>query len=352
MPRDYDEEENEYQEGEEEEQPEEEPEESEDAPEEDQEERDAGEGQEDFWSYSTCSGNKKAVFIGINYTNGSAPLNGCHNDVSNLHTFVTENWGYADAEIKILLDDDENEETQPTRENIIAALNWLVEGASQNDALFLHYSGHGGNQEDTDGDEQDGTDETICPIDYEENGQIVDDELHEILVKPLPRGCRLTVIFDCCHSGSGLDLPYTYGTDGVIKVASGFGQSMAAIKAAMQAHNDGDSGALALAARHLSIAASGEADAAHELTKATRTSPADVVFLSGCKDIQTSADATIGGEATGALSHAFVKTLTENSEQSYKELLNNIREILQGEYSQKPQLSSSHPIDTSLTFII
>jgi hypothetical protein len=66
MPRDYDEEENEYQEENEEEQPEEEPEESEEAPEEEQEERDAGEGQEDLWSYSTCSGTKKAVFVRIN----------------------------------------------------------------------------------------------------------------------------------------------------------------------------------------------------------------------------------------------------------------------------------------------
>jgi hypothetical protein len=48
----------------------------------------------------------------------------------------------------------------------------------------------------------------------------------------------------------------------------------------MQAHSEGDANALALAARHLSLAATGEADAAHELTKATKTSPADVVSFS------------------------------------------------------------------------
>lgn len=36
--------------------------------------------------------------------------------------------------------------------------------------------------------------------------------MHDILVKPLPPGCRLTAIFDCCHSGSVLDLPYEYVT--------------------------------------------------------------------------------------------------------------------------------------------
>ena len=34
--------------------------------------------------------------------------------------------------------------------------------------------------------------------------------MHDIMVKKLPAGCRLTAIFDCCHSGSALSLPYEY----------------------------------------------------------------------------------------------------------------------------------------------
>ena len=37
------------------------------------------------------------------------------------------------------------------------------------------------------------------------------------MVRPLPAGCRLTAIFDSCHSGSALDLPYIYSTEGKIK---------------------------------------------------------------------------------------------------------------------------------------
>jgi hypothetical protein len=40
---------------------------------------------------------------------------------------------------------------------------------------------------------------------------------HAILVRTLPPGCRLTAIFDSCHSGSCLDLPYIYSTEGKIK---------------------------------------------------------------------------------------------------------------------------------------
>lgn len=34
------------------------------------------------------------------------------------------------------------------------------------------------------------------------------------MVRPLPPGVRLTALFDSCHSGSVLDLPYVYSTDG------------------------------------------------------------------------------------------------------------------------------------------
>ena len=74
---------------------------------------------------------------------------------------------------------------------------WLVEGASAGDSLFFHYSGHGGIiylsmcvrrinnvffclflyflgrvEDDDEGEEKDGYDETVVPIDYKKSGQI------------------------------------------------------------------------------------------------------------------------------------------------------------------------------------
>ena len=73
-------------------------------------------------------------------------------------------------------------------------------------------SGHGGQTKDLDGDEADGYDEVIYPLDFQQAGHIVDDVwasssyniptnmsiqmMHDIMVKPLPPGCRLTAIFD------------------------------------------------------------------------------------------------------------------------------------------------------------
>lgn len=118
-------------------------------------------------------------------------------------------------ECRIMLDSPQvSHELQPTRQNMINQFKWLVSNAQPGDSFFLHYSGHGANQKDTDGDEKDGYDETLVPIDYAQNGMIIDDELNALLVKPLPKGCKLTAVFDCCHSGSVLDLPFTYSVDG------------------------------------------------------------------------------------------------------------------------------------------
>ena len=57
-------------------------------------------------------------------------------------------------------------------------------------------SGHGGQTKDRDGDEAYGHEETIYPVDFEQAGHIIDDEMHAIMVQPLPPGCRLTAIFD------------------------------------------------------------------------------------------------------------------------------------------------------------
>lgn len=69
-----------------------------------------------------------------------------------------------------------------------------LKDAKPGDKLVFFFSGHGGQAEDEDGDEEDGMDETICTADED---QIIDDDLHEMLVAHLPKGVNLFVIFDC-----------------------------------------------------------------------------------------------------------------------------------------------------------
>ena len=162
-------------------------------------------------------------------------------------------------------------------------------------------------------------------------------------VTPLKPGVRLTAIFDSCHSGSALDLPYVYSTQGVLKepnLAKEAGQGLLSI---VSSYARGDIGSMLTTGMGLikKVATGGKA---HEKNLRTKTSPADIIMWSGSKDSQTSADAKINGQSTGAMSWAFVTALKKNPHQSYLQLLNSIRDELSGKYSQKPQLSCSHPL--------
>ncbi|KNZ81863.1 Metacaspase-1 [Termitomyces sp. J132] len=304
-----------------------------------------------FFQYSQCTGKRKALCIGINYIGQQGQLRGCINDVHNIVNFLITNFGYKKDDIVVLTDDQNNPRAKPTKDNIISAMQWLVRNAAPNDSLFFHYSGHGGQTKDLDGDEADGYDEVIYPVDFQRNGHIVDDVLHEIMVKPLPAGCRLTSIFDSCHSGSVLDLPYIYSTEGKIKEPNLAAEAGQGLLSAVTSYARGDMSGVFQSAMGLVKTVTGNQEKVNKYARATRTSAADVISWSGCKDSQTSADTQEQGQATGAMSYAFIAVLRQNKQQSYQQLLVNIRDILKAKYDQKPQLSSSHPMDTNLLFI-
>ena len=115
---------------------------------------------------------------------------------------------------------------------MLAAMDWLV--SEPNTQCFLHYSGHGSQVPDPDGDRESGFDDTIVPVDFEKNGQLDSDLLHRHLVSRLHPSSNLFVVFDCCHSGSAIELPFVYRTDEdgnislVDNVKEGFSLVMAA----------------------------------------------------------------------------------------------------------------------------
>jgi len=147
--------------------------------------------------------------------------------------------------------------------------------------------GHGGQTEDENGDEEDGYDEVIYPVDFKTAGHIVDDEIHYHVVRPLQAGVRLTAIFDSCHSGSVLDLPYIYSTKGVLKEPNLAKEAGQGLLEAVGHYARGDVGSALGSVFKLAQSAI-QGNKAYEHTKRTKTSPADVVMWSGSKDDQTS----------------------------------------------------------------
>ncbi|KAG6094150.1 hypothetical protein E4U30_003613 [Claviceps sp. LM220 group G6] len=303
------------------------------------------------FQYSNCTGNRKALLIGINYFGQKGELRGCINDVKNVSNFLITKHGYKREDMVILTDDQPNPVMRPTKDNMLRAMGWLVKDARPNDSLFFHYSGHGGQTEDVDGDEDDGYDEVIYPVDHTQVGHIVDDEIHFRLVRPLQPGVRLTAIFDSCHSATAMDLPYVYSTKGVLKEPNLAKEAGQGLLNALGSYARGDIAGMASTVFGFAKTAF-KGDDAYRKTKDTKTSPADVIMWSGSKDNQTSADATIANQATGAMSWAFITALQQNPQQSYVQLLNSIRDVLASKYTQKPQLSCSHPLDTNLLFVM
>ncbi|KAJ9469328.1 Metacaspase-1 [Diplonema papillatum] len=167
------------------------------------------------------SGYKKSVLVGINYVeHSSGRLSGCINDVVSMKNFIASEGFVEDPSCMRILVDDHNDPIvhehirlrveHPSRAGIMDAISWLVDGAQPGDVLFFHYSGHGGQQADSTGDEKDGQDETLIPEDYRSAGVITDDELLKELVLTVPCGVRLVCVMDCCHSGTILDLPFLF----------------------------------------------------------------------------------------------------------------------------------------------
>ncbi|CAN1272169.1 AMC1 [Linum perenne] len=153
-------------------------------------------------------GRRKAVICGISYRYSRHELKGCINDAKCMRHLLINKFHFPPDSILMLTEEETDPYRIPTKHNMRMALYWLVQGCQPGDSLLFHYSGHGSRQRNYNGDEVDGYDETLCPLDFETQGMIVDDEINATIVRPLPHGVKLHAIIDACHSGTVLDLSY------------------------------------------------------------------------------------------------------------------------------------------------
>jgi hypothetical protein len=154
----------------------------------------------------------KALLIGLNYEHvlNENVLEGCINDVQNV-SILLRKFGFAKENIIMITDENLDNAHQVTWTGIILELTKLCIASWKDDldVVVFHYSGHGRQVKDWDGNEVDGLDEGLVPIDFKKYGIISDDVLNAIFREFNPK-TRILCIFDCCHSGSILDLPYSY----------------------------------------------------------------------------------------------------------------------------------------------
>ncbi len=124
-------------------------------------------------------------------------------DVRLLKLVLIRKFGFKPENVKIL-----STPRETTKASIINAFrSHLITQTNPGDVIFFHYSGHGQKIPDDNGDELDGYDESIVPIDYisktDESHNIRDDEIGGLLEElAQKRPMNVTVTFDSCFSGT------------------------------------------------------------------------------------------------------------------------------------------------------
>lgn len=240
---------------------------------------------------------RTAFLVGINYTGTINELYGCINDTKNIEDLLKNKYNFTNV---TLLNDETAE--KPTKQNILKGLQTLLSNTESGDTAFFMFSGHGTGTADFNGDETDGQDELIVPIDAVSlNTCILDDELNKLIRNTLKPGAKLVALFDCCFSGTMLDLRYTYGYP--------------------------------------------------DNTNESETA-GDVYMISGCTDQQFSADtvAQINGRtmASGAMTCAFLSMINETALMG--DLVTKMQTFLKDNgYPQRPLLSSGKAVDYGKT---
>jgi len=219
--------------------------------------------------------------------------------------------------MKLLLD------RQATRRAIVDGLHWLA--AIGPEIAYFFYSGHGTRVRDLDGDEkrqQSGTtfDQAIVPVDYERRGLILDDELGEVYAL-FPEKTRIVVHFDSCYSAKSDRGAFSFFSDSYDKYWRGRRSRALAPsqipKTAIAATYGREKGLLP---------------------------KRKVLLISGCRDFETSADASFPREGyRGAMTYYIERAIIElGHAATYRQVVESARKKLAMDaFPQVPQLDGT-----------
>ena len=162
-------------------------------------------------AFSAQCQTKRAFLVGISeYTNLTQPSDDVWSNIHGVNDvdLLSKTLKKQDFYIKRITD------KEATAHRIRKELPRFISNCQPGDIVYFHFSCHGQPVEDINGDEDDGWDEALVPVDaqkvyrkgnYAGENHIIDDELNEYLrsirVKVGVKGFVFVVI-DACHAGS------------------------------------------------------------------------------------------------------------------------------------------------------
>jgi hypothetical protein len=296
---------------------------------------------------SDCTGRRKALLIGIESSGIES------SEIQKTFAILLEDYGYKKENIIML-------SSQPKKRDILSAMAWLVKDAQTNDCLFFQYSGDGhpkfeatgrhlltetgpaGQSLNLDTHGRPTLDDVIYPIDSKIAGHITNYEIFQVMVQPLKPGVRLTAIFDGFYDTSPLKLPYIYTSQTVLAEAD---FSTKASQGVVARFSSNARRILRAMSSSTSLQAPKLPDSdIQDLSRVTKTSPADVVVFHAARHSDADAvDATKWSTAS-ALFHVY----SPNRYDSYEDLLSWIDTQVPFKSTIHPRISCCHPLGTCI----
>lgn len=161
----------------------------------------------DGWKRRAVGGKHAAVVVGCTNYLSATRLPGCVEEANKFASYLIGRPDWRPEDVRFMPD--------PSGDEIKQALAWLVSQKAQ--TCVFYYSGHGTYQTDDElhVEEHDARDEMLWAIEKQgaASAVVLDDDLNDILVQKLQAGTKLVCFIDSCHSGSMLDLKYSWRVD-------------------------------------------------------------------------------------------------------------------------------------------
>jgi len=275
---------------------------------------------------------KRALLIGIsNYeraiNDGAAWKNlVAKNDLELVVHVLMQKFQFDPEDIKIISDvpialhDKVISPVMPTRKVIIDAFRtFLIEQTRKDDIVFFYFAGHGSQLPDDNGDELDGLDETLVPIDYistkDGSNDIRDDEIGDLLDELGRKSpSNITIAIDSCFSGTATRGDYDVIRGGLRVVTPAKKQG---ILIADESINDS-----------LTRGANSE-----------RQPLRNYVFLSAASSRQKAMEKVFHGKKYGVFTYAFARAMQASGPKTtYRDIYEKVLSEVHGETDQQPQI--------------
>ncbi|MBE9117676.1 caspase family protein [Lusitaniella coriacea LEGE 07157] len=276
-----------------------------------------------------------ALLVGIDeYVSPIPPLQGCVNDIKAMQDYLEGRVATGDdrVHIKTLF----NQEA--TRQAVIEGFRTHLCQATAEDVALFCYSGHGAQEQDPPEFwtiEPDRTNETlVCYDSRSANGwDLADKELAKLIAEVAEKNPHITIVLDCCHSGTGtrdLDVATRQAPiDTRSRPVESFIFSIAEASqlTGTRSLEDNATGWSLPQGRH--------------------------ILLAACREIELAKEYNASGQRRGAFSYFLLDTLKKaNGSLSYRDLFKRANALVQAKVSaQSPQLEATLSGDLDQPFL-